>query len=145
MPRGGGAEAISPPHVGQFRRGHEGVSTKAVGLSHGAKPRVLQSSVSSRPTSQRPSSNTLVDLQIQCPDEYRIYQKEDQDTQKVEKKDAKKDYEKMVAKNGEVNPVHVTFLVNSKSWNEGGYPTGEAPHPTGGPCPCDFSTLSYKP
>ena len=115
----------------------------AVGLSHGAKPRVLQSSLSTRPTSQRPSSTLLSDLQIQCPDGYEVYQKEEKD---MKEKNAQKDHEETMAKNGEVpakevdkKQVHEASLapkekcicqdhfVNSKSRNAGGYPTGDAP------------------
>ena len=103
MPRG--AEAISPPHAGQLRRGHRGVCTKAVGLPYGAKPQALQSSMSTRPPSQRPSSYNPPDLLSNCPSGYKIYQKEKEDVQKdverimaknVEKKDAQRDHEKMI-------------------------------------------------
>ena len=59
----------------------------------------------------------------------------------MKEEDTQKGYEKMMAKNDEIEFVHVASLASKRKWicqdhfvnstsrNEGGYPTGEAPTP----------------
>ena len=72
-----GAEAIAPTFLGQLRGGKAGSSPGSL-LIQGDTPRYPPSSKSSRPSSQRPSSNALLESETQCPEGCQLYMKKDE-------------------------------------------------------------------